>query len=99
MTSCVRLNAFPSEEEIIALTDARLPHFSVDGNTLAVRTDTGGSLQLWDLPIRKPIGRILGLAGLAFVATLLTFNGLAWLRRKRMRLKANLVSNSVPSMK
>jgi len=83
MTSYVTLNAFPSEEEIISLTDCRLPQFSPDGNTLAIRTDTGGSLQLYDLPIRKPIGKILGLAGLAAVATLLAFNGLGRRRRRR----------------
>jgi len=33
------------------------------------------------------------------VATLLAFNGLGWLRRRRMRLKAKLVPNSVPSTK
>jgi hypothetical protein len=85
MTSYVTLNAFPSEEEIISLTDCRLPQFSPDGNNLAIRTDTGGSLQLYDLPIRKPIGKILGLAALAAVATLLAINGLGWLRRRKIK--------------
>jgi len=37
------------------------------------------------LPIRKPIGKILGLAALAAVATLLAINGLGWLRRRRIK--------------
>jgi hypothetical protein len=65
--------------------------------TLAITEDDYCSLQLWDFPIRKPIGKILGLAALAAVATLLAFNGLGWLRRRRMRLKANLIPNSVPT--
>jgi WD40 repeat protein len=83
MTSYVTLNAFPCDEEIIALSDCALPQFSPDSKTLAGRTRTGGSLQLWDLPIRKPIGKILGLAGLAAVATLLVFKGFGRLRRRR----------------
>jgi len=41
----------------------------------------------------------VGLAGLAAVATLLAFNALGWLRRRRMRLRANLVPHSVPATK
>jgi hypothetical protein len=100
------LKAFPSGEEIIALENSFCPVFSPDGRTLAVTganwSSEGSyfsSLQLWDLPICKPIGKILGLAGLAAAATLLAFNGLGWLRRRRMRLKANRVPNSVPSTK
>jgi hypothetical protein len=52
--------------------------FSPDGRTLAV-TAVDGALELWHLPIRKPIGKILALA--------------------RMRLKANVVPNSVPAAK
>jgi WD40 repeat protein len=85
----VTLNAFPSDEEIIALEGYRSPVFSPDGETLAVMANDG-SLQLWDLPIRKPIGKILGLTALAAVATLLAINDLGWLRRRKMRLKANL---------
>jgi hypothetical protein len=92
------LNAFPSGEEFLVLKDCSFPHFSPAGKTLAV-SGGDGTLQLWDLPIRKPIGRILGLAGLAAVATLLAINGLGWLRRRRMRLKANLVPSFVPSTK
>ena len=86
------LKAFPSGEEIIALENSFCPVFSPDGRTLAV---TGAnwssqgtyfsSLQLFDLPIRKPIGKILGLAALAAVATLLVINGLGWLRRRRIK--------------
>jgi len=93
----VILRAFPTGTEIMAIRDSRWPVFSPDGRTLLVSTGhNGGTLQLWDLPIRKPIGKILGPAGLAFVATLLAFNCLGWLQRRRMRLKANLVPNSVP---
>jgi WD40 repeat protein len=81
----VRLNAFPSGEEIIVLKNCYSPVFSPDGRTLLVEGADGKSLQLWDLPIRKPIGKILGLAGLATVATLLAFNGLRWLRRRRRK--------------
>ena len=59
------------------------PLFSPNGRTLAVTGANFSGLQLWDLPIREPIGRILGLGGLAAVATLLAFNGLGWLRRRR----------------
>jgi len=105
----VSLNSFPSGDEIFILRDCEAPLFSPDGNTLAVLSikepsiqqeiPPRASLQLWDFPIRKPIGKILGLAALAAVATLLAFNGLGWLRRRRMRLKANVVPNSVPSAK
>jgi WD40 repeat protein len=94
----VTLRAFPSGEQLLVLKNCSFPVFSPDGRTLAA-TGTDGSLQLWDFPIRKPIGKILGLAGLAAVATLLVFNGLGWLRRRKMRLKANLVPNCVPSTK
>jgi hypothetical protein len=95
----VTLNAFPSGEEIIVLKDCSAPQFSPDGLTLTVYGPGGKSLQLWDFPIRKPIGQILGVAGLAAVATLLAINGLGWLRRRRMRLKANLVPSFVPTTK
>jgi WD40 repeat protein len=86
----VSLMELPSEKEIIVLKNCSFPVFSHDGKTLAV-TGTGDTLQLWDLPIRKPVGKILGLAGLAAVATLLGLNGIGWLRRRRMRLNANVV--------
>jgi hypothetical protein len=95
----VTLETLPSLEEIVVLKDCRSPVFSPQGNMLAVNGMLDGSFQLWDLPIRKPIDKILGLAGLAAVATLLVINGLGWLRRRRMRLTANLVPNSVPSTK
>jgi WD40 repeat protein len=86
----VSLRAFPSGEEITVLNDCMSPVLSPDGRTLAVTSADGKSLQLWDLPIRKPIGKILAQAGLAALATLLAFNGLGCLRRRRMRLKANV---------
>jgi len=92
----VVLKDFYSGLDIVALKGCKSPHFSPDGKTLVVEGNDG-SLQLWDLPIRKPIGRILGLAGLAAVATLLALGGLGWLRRRRMRLKADAVPNSVPA--
>src|SRR5262249_49158273 len=91
----VKLIDISSEQDVIDLIGYWTPIFSPNGKTLATRDGT--SLQLWDFPIRKPMGKILGLAALAAVATLLAFNGLGWLRRRRMRLKANLVPNSVPS--
>src|SRR5262249_36811911 len=97
----VILEAFPSGEALNVLENCTAPMFSPDGRTLAVNgigTDRK-TLQIFDLPIRKPLGKILGLAGLAAVATLLAFNGLGYLRRRRMRLKANLVPSSVPSTK
>jgi hypothetical protein len=81
-THQVTLKAIPSGEQIAVLNRCMYPHFSKDGSTLIVNGEDG-SLQLWDLPIRKPIGKILGLAALAAVATLLAFNGLGWLRRRR----------------
>jgi WD40 repeat protein len=79
----VILQAFPSGEEITVLPNCSSPVFSPDGRTLAVTSFDGDSLQLWDLPIRKPIGKILSLAGVAAVATLLALGGLGWLRRRR----------------
>jgi WD40 repeat protein len=82
----VILQAFPSGEEITVLPNCSFPVFSPDGRTLAVTSFDGGygeSLQLWDLPIRKPIVKILGLAALAALATVLLINGLGWLRRRR----------------
>ena len=79
----VVLRSFPAGDEVAFLNDCRSPMFSLDGRTLAVTSADGKSLQLWDFPIRKPIGKILGLAGLAAVATLLAFNALGWLRKRR----------------
>jgi WD40 repeat protein len=80
----VTLNVLPSGVEMIRLKDCHSPLFSPDGQSLAVSGVDGTSLQLWDLPIRKPIGKILGLAGLAAVATLSAINGLGRLRRRRI---------------
>lgn len=78
----LKLQEFPSGREIVELRECEWPTFSPEGRTLAVKS-TDGSLQLWDLPIRTPIGKILGLAGLAALATLLAFKGLGRLRRRR----------------
>jgi len=82
---CVTLHAFPTGEEICVLKNCTAPVFSPDSRTLAVAGSDGISLQLWDLPIRKPIGKILGLATLAAAATLLTFNILGRFRRRRIK--------------
>jgi WD40 repeat protein len=79
------LKAFPSGEELAVLRNCSAPMFSPDGRTLAVHDIDGKTLELFDLPIRKPIGKILGLAALAAVATLLALNGLGWLRRRRIK--------------
>jgi WD40 repeat protein len=92
----VTLNSFPSGEEITVLNGCESPKwrpkFSPDGKTLAV-TGTDGSLQLWDLPIRKPIAKILAYAGLAALVTLLAFKGLGWLRRRRAKKHAQLIAS------
>src|SRR5262249_31739099 len=59
--SYVSLHSLPSGERVFILEECGYPVFSPDGKTLAVnganvRNDT--SLQLWDFPIRKPIGKI-----------------------------------------
>jgi WD40 repeat protein len=87
----VILKTVVSGEEVVALNRCTSPMFSPDGKTLAVFDPQYNFLQLWDLPIHKPIGKILGLAALAAVATLLAFNAFGWLRRNRMRRKANVV--------
>lgn len=79
----VTLKAVGSGEQIIVLKNCLNPLFSPDGRTLAVTSADGTSLQLWDLPIRKPIGKILAYAVLAALVTLLVLNGLGWLRRSR----------------
>jgi WD40 repeat protein len=88
----VSLNAIPSGDEIAVLNDCSCPVISPDGKTLAVTSADNASLQLYDLPIRKPIGKILGFAGLAAVATLLAINGLGWLRRRRLAYSRRLDS-------
>jgi len=87
----VSLHRFPSGERFQLLENCASPVFSPDGETLAVISDDFRSFQLWDLPIHKPIGKILGLAALAAVATPLAFTAFGWLRRNRMRRKANVV--------
>ncbi|HMF17763.1 MAG TPA: hypothetical protein VKE98_11190 [Gemmataceae bacterium] len=85
----VILKTFPADTEIMSLQHGRSPVFSPDGRTLLVSAGhNGGTLQLWDLPIRKPIGKILGLAALAAVATLLAINGFGWLRRRSATCRA-----------
>jgi WD40 repeat protein len=79
----VSLKNSPWGEEIIVLEDCIAPVFSRDGKNLLVTGSKDRSLQLWDLPIRKPIGKILGVAGLAAVATLLAFKGLGRRRSKK----------------
>jgi hypothetical protein len=79
----VILMTVDSGEEVVALKRCVSPMFSPDGKTLAVFHPQYNFLQLYDLPIRKPIGKILGLAGLAAVATLLAINGLGRLRRRK----------------
>jgi WD40 repeat protein len=71
----VIIRALPSGEEIIAIKGG-LPVFSPDGLTLMTKSHDWSSLQLWDFPIRKPVSRILGFAGLAALATLLVPKGL-----------------------
>jgi WD40 repeat protein len=83
----VSLYSLPEGKRIAALQDCRYPVFSPDGKTLATTNVDGSSLQLWDFPIRKPIGKILGFAALAAAATLLAINGLGWLRRRRNKTR------------
>jgi WD40 repeat protein len=95
----VSLRAFPAGDEITVLKNCISPVFSPDGKTLAVLGLEGnlevakGNLQLYDLPIRKPIVKILGLAGLAALATVLLINGLGWLRRRRGKKPAHLIAS------
>jgi WD40 repeat protein len=81
----VVLKSFPSEKEIFVLKNCTSPVFSPDGKTLVVVGIPDANVQLWDLPIRKSIGKILSLAALAAVATLLAFNGLGWLRWRMIK--------------
>jgi WD40 repeat protein len=90
---CVTLHTFPSGEQISVLKHCSSPVFSPDSRSLAVTGTDGISLQLWDLPIRKPIGKILAQAGLAALATLLALNGLSWLRRRRSKEHAQLIAS------
>ena len=66
-------------------------HFSPDGRTLAVRCEDG-TIQLWDLPPRRPWGRIIGLATLftggLVLPVWLAGAFFAWLRRRRARRNA-----------
>ena len=91
----VILQAFPTGKELTVLQNCSFPVFSPNGRTLAVTSFDGEAVQLWDLPIRKPIGKILGLAGLAAMTTLLAINGLRWPQRRRMRLKADVVPTEI----
>jgi WD40 repeat protein len=94
----VILKSISTGEELIELKGCENPVFSPNGQILSTTSSKDPSLlQLFDFPVRKPIGKILGLTALAAVATLLAISGFGWLRRRRMRLKADLVPNSVPS--
>jgi hypothetical protein len=57
---------------------------SADGKLLALRPDNQ-TIQIWDLPPRKPRGWFLGLAGLLLM---LTLGGFWWQARRRKRQAA-----------
>jgi WD40 repeat protein len=64
---------------------------SSDSKTLA-GLGSDGTIQLWDLPPRKPLGWFLGLASLLL---LLTLGGFWWQARRRNR-KAALATEAIP---
>jgi hypothetical protein len=65
--------------------------FSPHGKLLAVRPDDD-TLQIWDIPPRKPLGWFLGLAGLLFLLTLGGF----WRQARRRKRKAALATEAIP---
>lgn len=75
----VTLFAIPSGVEIITLPDCFGPVFSPDGKTLAVAGADRSSLQLWDLPIRRPVVKIVFFSFLAMLLVILSWNSLAFL--------------------
>ena len=72
------IKSFPSGEHDIVLHDCFLPFFSPDGKTLATTAPEPDCVQLWDLPIGRPVGRILGFAVLAAFGTLLALSAIFW---------------------
>jgi hypothetical protein len=75
---------FATGQELARLPHAGVAYFSLDGRTLALATDD--SLLLYDLPLRKPWGKVVGLAlGCACVV----FLAGQWFRwRRKARTKA-----------
>jgi WD40 repeat protein len=79
----VTLKNLATGEETDVLENCPTPVFSPDGGTLAVTGADGTSVQLWDFPIRKSMGRIAGLVCLAALTVLLAFQGLRLLKGRR----------------
>jgi WD40 repeat protein len=74
---------FPGGRDVFA--------FSADSRMLAAYC-ADGTIKLWDIPPRKPLGWFLGLAGLLL---LLTLGGFWWQARRRKR-QAALATEAIP---
>jgi WD40 repeat protein len=57
----VRLWDIEAHENVLTVEDAKESLFSPDGTTLAT-LHYDNTMKLWSLPVRKPLGRILGVA-------------------------------------
>jgi WD40 repeat protein len=72
-----------SWNELARFDYATLPRFSPDGKTLVVHED--GALHLYDIPLRKPLGKILFFAMIGAAPFLLLGQVAAFWKRRRAR--------------
>jgi WD40 repeat protein len=84
----VKLIDVSSGEALAILDNCAWPVFSPDGKTMVAMRADDGFLQFWDLPLRRPLGKIFAFSVLAFFLTLMVLKGIGCLRLGR-RLAAN----------
>jgi hypothetical protein len=72
---------------LAVLPNSSWPMFSPDGKTLVVQECYGGTLQVWDIPMQRPIGVIVGYSLLTALLSLVfaRLAALLWARRTRAR--------------
>jgi len=72
--------------EIARLKGGHSAHFSRDGKTLVLTTETG--LEIYDLPLRAPWGRIAGVGVACAAGIFLAGQGFRWRRMRRIDVVA-----------
>lgn len=76
---CVELWDMPTGRRLALLPDGKLRGFSTDGKSLAVMNTAENTLEIWDVPPRKPLKKILVGSLLLF----LYFLGIHWFCARR----------------